>query len=335
MFCAKCGGAIPEGGGFCARCGAAARPITTPDGRLKRPGVVTLLAVLQFIGGGIWLAIGIVGIVLSRTSPPPNPDPTALIIFGLILAGSALTLACGVGLWKLRPFGRQLQIFFACVGLLGIPLGTVISVLILIYMFKPGIKLLFSGKPVESLTADEQAAVAAATASSGVVTVLIAVVALLVGVFVVGVIAAIAIPGLLRARQSGNEAVAIGQLRAFSSAETSYATGNRMLFDREECLLRPSDCVPGYSGPPFLQERLREKSGYRFVFHPGLAPAALPDGASPSSLTSYALMATPISNATGSRQFCVDQTGDVRSAPLTAELSSDSSSCPAHWVSVR
>ena len=214
-------------------------------------------------------------------------------------------------------------------------MGTIISILILIYLIKPGVKLLFSDRPVESMTPDEQALVAAATSSSGATTVIVAVVAVLVVVALIGIVAAIAIPGLLRARIAGNEAVAIGQLRGFTSAETSYALGNRMLFDRPECLVRPSDCVAGYSGPAFLQERLEQKSGYRFTFYPGLAPVELPDGASRSSLTSYVMTAEPVSNATGQRRFCVDQTGDVRAAPLTAEMPSDSPSCPAHWASVR
>jgi prepilin-type N-terminal cleavage/methylation domain-containing protein len=44
---------------------------------------------------------------------------------------------------------------------------------------------------------------------------------LLIVVAIIGIIAAIAIPGLLRARQSGNEASAIGSLRAISSAEAA------------------------------------------------------------------------------------------------------------------
>src|SRR5207249_7973737 len=47
---------------------------------------------------------------------------------------------------------------------------------------------------------------------------------LLIVVAIIGIIAAIAVPGLLRARMSGNEASAIGSLRAVNSAELSYST---------------------------------------------------------------------------------------------------------------
>ncbi len=41
---------------------------------------------------------------------------------------------------------------------------------------------------------------------------------LLIVVAIIGIIAAIAVPGLLRARMSGNEAAAIGSVRAINSA---------------------------------------------------------------------------------------------------------------------
>ena len=46
---------------------------------------------------------------------------------------------------------------------------------------------------------------------------------LLIVVAIIGIIAAIAIPGLLRARMSGNEASAIGTMRAIASAQHAYS----------------------------------------------------------------------------------------------------------------
>src|SRR5512144_1600645 len=45
---------------------------------------------------------------------------------------------------------------------------------------------------------------------------------LLIVVAIIGIIAAIAVPGLMRARMSGNEASAIGSLRAVNSAQSTY-----------------------------------------------------------------------------------------------------------------
>ena len=47
---------------------------------------------------------------------------------------------------------------------------------------------------------------------------------LLIVVAIIGVIAAIAVPGLLRAKMSGNEASAMGSVRSINSAELSYSS---------------------------------------------------------------------------------------------------------------
>jgi prepilin-type N-terminal cleavage/methylation domain-containing protein len=46
---------------------------------------------------------------------------------------------------------------------------------------------------------------------------------LLIVVAIIGIIAAIAIPGLLRARQAGNEASGIGSMRAVNSSQATFA----------------------------------------------------------------------------------------------------------------
>ena len=46
---------------------------------------------------------------------------------------------------------------------------------------------------------------------------------LLIVVAIIGIIAAIAVPGLLRARMSGNEASAIGSLRAINTAQQNFS----------------------------------------------------------------------------------------------------------------
>ncbi len=47
---------------------------------------------------------------------------------------------------------------------------------------------------------------------------------LLIVVAIIGIIAAIAVPGLMRARMSGNEASAIGSLRAINSSQSTFAS---------------------------------------------------------------------------------------------------------------
>ena len=48
---------------------------------------------------------------------------------------------------------------------------------------------------------------------------------LLIVIAIIGIIAATAIPGMMRAKMNGNEAAAIASLRAITSAQASYSTG--------------------------------------------------------------------------------------------------------------
>jgi hypothetical protein len=121
---------------------------------LKRSGAVTALGVMHLIGSALGL-ISIFGFVdiARRTSQMEKPIALAVaaVLFGICL----LSIACGIGLLRLRAYSRRLQMGFAWVGLLAIPLGTVISILILYYLRKPEIKALFNNpvSPVEEGTA--------------------------------------------------------------------------------------------------------------------------------------------------------------------------------------
>lgn len=122
---------------------------------------------------------------------------------------------------------------------------------------------------------------------------------LLVVVAVIGIIAAIAIPSLLRARISANEAAAIGDMRAVLEAERLYASVSRT-YGSLDCLVQPSRCLPGYNGPALLDAAAaaREKSGYAREL------SLAPDG------SSFAFLAVPLSlGQTGVRSFCGDARG--------------------------
>ena len=133
----------------------------------------------------------------------------------------------------------------------------------------------------------------------------------------IGIIAAIAIPSLLRARVSANEAATIGDLRTVVSAEIAYQSANAGSFGTLECLVAPVRCIPNYSatGPTFLDAETAAptRHGYIRTFHPGPPAASGPGPASsPSSLKSFTYVAVPVTwNRTGTRAFCADSTGQV------------------------
>jgi len=140
---------------------------------------------------------------------------------------------------------------------------------------------------------------------------------LLVIVAVIGIIAAIAIPSLLRARVSANEAAALGHVRAFTAAQAGYAAANQGFFEsRDECLAEPARCIPQYSGAVFMGTRLTHsaQAGYTFTVTPGqtFAPGTAPPNASPSSTNGYTIVAHPVqAGQTGVRTFCADSGGTI------------------------
>jgi hypothetical protein len=306
--------------------------VLTLDGRLKRPGAITLIATVDLVGGGFWFLLGTVATVLTLADPNSlKREPTAIVIFLLIVSLGLLLLACGIGMWQLKPHGRQLQLFFACIGLLGFPVGTVISIAILVYLSRPGVRLVFEGKPVDAYSEEELALVAAATAPSTTVIVLTAAAGVLLAIFVLGIFAAIAVPGLLRARIAGNEAATIGRLRALAAAETLYARSSGGYYDTPRCLARPSACLPGYTGSAFLAEQPEQQNGYRLTFYPGRRGAASSPSVSSSGVLSYVVMALPIAAEAGTRLFCVDQTGRIRVAPAGDQLPNPGAACAPEW----
>lgn len=322
MFCSRCGSPLTPGTRFCGACGAPTSAPAGASGPLKRPGVITFLAVLQFLGGAVWL-LGALGVMAGLAAGGPAAAAAVAAPMAMVLGVcGALQILCGVGLWQLTWYGRTLQIVFAVIGLLAFPVGTVISILLLIYLSKPGAKTLFSGRPAADLSAEELADVAAVSKSSTAMIVLIVVAVVLLLVMFVAIIAAIAVPGLLRARMAGNEAAAIASLRSIVSAEEAYAAtcANGGYAIRLEDLAKP----PAGSQAAFIMPDLgsagAEKSGYRMTLERDRAPGVV--DVSPAAVTcngsvnppasSYFASAEPITpGVTGVRYFATDSSGTI------------------------
>jgi prepilin-type N-terminal cleavage/methylation domain-containing protein len=140
---------------------------------------------------------------------------------------------------------------------------------------------------------------------------------LLIVVAIIGIIAAIAIPSLLRARVSANESATIGDIRTVISAQAAYQSANGGWYDEISCLNDPFTCIPSYpaNAPTFLDSNLAvqaSKSGYDRSFTPGTQPGSLANCAvcSGSSLASDTYTATPVTaGQTGVRGFGGDSSG--------------------------
>ena len=127
---------------------------------------------------------------------------------------------------------------------------------------------------------------------------------LLIVVAIIGIIAAIAIPNLLASRRAANEGSAQQSLRTMASAEATYrSTAGNGSYGPVANLVTQNliDSVLGGGA----------KSGYNFTT--GTDPVA--------STTDFVIAAAPITSsgvtATGTREFCIDQSG-VLSAKVAA-----------------
>lgn len=157
--------------------------------------------------------------------------------------------------------------------------------------------------------------------------------------FVLGIVAAIAIPSLLRARVSANEAAAIADVRHVIAAEAQYQTANAGYFDRLECLAAPDQCIPGFHGGAMIEGRLlsaAEGAGYRRAFHSGPPAEPTPARASKSSLMAFAYVAVPVQTGkTGVRSFCGDASGRICYSSGAAAPEPVLGVCPTDCTSLR
>jgi type IV pilus assembly protein PilA len=139
---------------------------------------------------------------------------------------------------------------------------------------------------------------------------------LLIVVAIIGIIAAIAIPSLLRARMSANEAGMIGDIRTVISAEAAMQSANSGFYGSLTCLTTPTTCVLGYptTAPTFLDPSLSlnggatTKSGYVRSFTP-VAGGTGTDHA--QDLNAFCYQGTPASAQGGVRAFGGDSSGIV------------------------
>ena len=110
---------------------------------------------------------------------------------------------------------------------------------------------------------------------------------------------------------------AVGQVRSFVSAEGAFLSSNGQVgYGTLECLLRPAECIPGYTGPEFLSAEflLPERTNYRFTFYPGPpADATLvrEKGAAPRTVQHFAYVAEPLCPEASPRSFCGNEAGFI------------------------
>jgi type IV pilus assembly protein PilA len=141
---------------------------------------------------------------------------------------------------------------------------------------------------------------------------------LLIVVAIIGIIAAIAVPGLLRARMSGNESSAIGSLRAINSAEASYSSAAGSGGYAIALAVLSAGCPGSSQGfiSPDLKSDPSVKSGYSIaLLTAGVAAGPSDCNGTATEYNYYATGAPVATGTTGNRGFATAAGGTIFFTP--------------------
>lgn len=129
---------------------------------------------------------------------------------------------------------------------------------------------------------------------------------LLLVVAIIGTVASIAVPGLLRARMSANEAAAIGSSRTILEAQSAYSSTCGAGFYAETLAQLAADQYI----PPDLVTGV--KSGYEFELTFAATSLEGPDDCNGTpTTTEYYWTSIPVSASTGTRSFAANEIGTI------------------------
>jgi type IV pilus assembly protein PilA len=144
---------------------------------------------------------------------------------------------------------------------------------------------------------------------------------LLIVVAIILIIAAIAIPNLLRSRIAANQASAIGSMRIINTAEVTYSSSFGQGFSSTLLQLGPPPSGPVTVAAAGLIDSVLasgQKSGYTFTYSP-----ALPD--SRGLYNGYNLNANPsVPGQSGTAYYFTDQTHVIRGSTTGTASAMDS-----------
>ena len=157
---------------------------------------------------------------------------------------------------------------------------------------------------------------------------------LLVVIAIILIIAAIAIPQLLRARIAANEAAAAETVRTLTTASMAYnATwGNGFpptLGTLGGLAGALATCDQADLMDPIVTTPPNQKSGFTYAYTAVGAPVIAPAGCGAPGVNAYLVSATPlVFGITGIRSFCSDEPGTIH-FDTSGATPADQSACEA------
>jgi len=157
---------------------------------------------------------------------------------------------------------------------------------------------------------------------------------LLIVVAIILIIAAIAIPNLLRSRQSANQASAVANIRTISTASVSYwvtyGNGYPPSLDAIGGTGAVANCNSAALIDPVLSTAPYQKSGYQFAYagQAGVVVVVPPSCANPG-FNGYLATAVPLSlGTTGLTSYCTCEPGIIH-MDTTGAAAADQNACNA------
>jgi type IV pilus assembly protein PilA len=156
---------------------------------------------------------------------------------------------------------------------------------------------------------------------------------LLVVIAIILIIAAIAIPNLIRARMSGNEAAAATSVRTITTAAVIYSTTYGNGYPPTLMALGPpagpaATCDQADLIDPKLNRAPFQKSGYTYSYT-GSTPVTLGVGCTAPGFNGYLVTAVPmIEGFTGTRSYCSEEPGVIH-YDVTGNLMGSAAACVA------
>jgi prepilin-type N-terminal cleavage/methylation domain-containing protein len=142
---------------------------------------------------------------------------------------------------------------------------------------------------------------------------------LLIVVAIILIIAAIAIPNLIRAKIAANQSSAAAALRTLASSSAMYSSTYQDGYPGSLAVLGPA-ATPSCNTAGLIDNVLTAataapgKSGYIFTWQVGASQVASPPtGCAAGGYTDmFAVAAAPVSTSTGTMYYCVDATNVIR-----------------------
>jgi len=137
---------------------------------------------------------------------------------------------------------------------------------------------------------------------------------LLIVVAIILIIAAIAIPNLIKSKMAANESSAVGSLRTITTANIAYSTACPAVGFSATLL----DLSAG-TGCPAAKDEIDntlatgKKSGYSFTYSYTAGPPS----------TQFSTQADPQTTSSGTRHFFVDESGVIRANSTAAATNAD------------